>query len=248
MKVMEEKLVFNINNFRNKKKLMIKKLQEAKDRGEVDTDIVPHLEILNSFPFCFTTSSCSGRIALIDAPLVGPKYESRKAYRWHSIVDPCVIKRAIEEYTPRHILWLKFDSFIISFSVSSIIWASFFIKLARYLNLKDSGIRSINPRAGYVNMDFMSTEKISVPVKTKNSVLVDETTLENIIKLALFLMKKNKIKLSLLYNVLIELRNRVSEETDTPPELRVFDPIIEEYRRKIMELRGDRIYKAYESM
>jgi len=86
-----EHLEFNINNFRNRKTLMLNKLDEAIKRGEVDKEVLPHLEILNSFPFCFTTSSCSGRIALIDAPLVGPKYESKKAYRWHSPVDADIV-------------------------------------------------------------------------------------------------------------------------------------------------------------
>jgi len=86
-----EHLEFNINNFRNRKTLMLNKLDEAIKRGEVDKEVLPHLEILNSFPFCFTTSSCSGRIALIDAPLVGPKYESKKAFRWHSPVDTDIV-------------------------------------------------------------------------------------------------------------------------------------------------------------
>ena len=222
-----ETISFNINNFNNRKVHMLQKLQEAIDRNEVDRDILPHLELLNSLPFCFTTSSCSGRIALIDAPLVGPKYESKKAFRWHSTVDTDEVLKAIDCYSPSHILWLKFDSFIIAFSVSSITWAMFFIKLARYINLKDSGIRSINPRAGYVNLDFMSTEKISLPVKTPYGILINRRDLRGIIDIANFLMLKNRIKLHMLRECLSIISERVSNGDLSIPSLQVFKPIVE---------------------
>mgnify|MGYP000070605064 CR=1 FL=1 len=241
-----EHLEFNINNFRNRKTLMLNKLDEAIKRGEVDKEVLPHLEILNSFPFCFTTSSCSGRIALIDAPLVGPKYESKKAYRWHSPVDADIVWEKINSYTPGHILWLKYDSFIISLSLCSIDWATFFIKLARYLNLKDSGIRSINPRAGYVNMDFMSTEKISTPIRTRKKILIDYEYFNSLMDIANFLMQKNKIKLSLLIECLTLLKDWLNEHPRCIPELKIFDPIISRYRQKINELKSTHTFKKYE--
>ena len=230
-----EEIVFNYKNFINRKKLMMEKLREALRQGDVDEDIIPHLDILNSFPFCYTTSSCAGRIALIDTPLVGPKYESRKAYRWHRTVRFEEVLSAIETYSPRHTLWLKFDSFIISFSVSSLAWASFFVKLARYMNLKDSGIRSINPKAGFVNMDFMSTEKMAIPVKARTGNLICRKDLMHMISIANFLMEKNRIKLSMLFEVLKELRRYVEKNMEPPP-LRIFDNIINAYREKIRAL------------
>ncbi len=241
-----ENIIFNINNFKNRKKIMLEKLKHAIQNNEVDTDILPHLDILNSLPFCFTTSSCSGRIALIDAPLVGPKYESKKAFRWHSMIDLNSVWEAINSYKPSHILWLKFDSFIISFSVSSITWAMFFIKLARYINLKDSGIRSINPQAGFVNMDFMSTEKISAPIKTPSSLLVSYETLSNILDIANFLMIKNRIKLNMLRDCLELIKQHISDEHMTPPRLQIFQPIVKKYRAKIEELRNNEIFVKYE--
>ena len=241
----EDVFRFNINNFNNRKRLMMDKLRNAIHTGDVDEDILPHLEILNSFPFCFTTSSCSGRIALIDAPLIGPKRESFKVHRWHSPTDFATICRVIDKYSPRHILWLKYDSFIISFSVSSLSWAAFFIRLARYINLKDSGIRSINPKAGYVNMDFMSTEKISVPVKTRTKKLLNYDDLKHIINIALFLMLKNKIKLSLLYECLEKISGFIKKNPESIPDLHIFDPILDRYRQKLEGLRTNTLFMMY---
>lgn len=227
----------NVNNFQERKRIMLNKLEEAKRKNEVDKDIIPHIDIMNSWPFVFTTSSCSGRIALIDAPFVGPKKESEKAFRWHSKVDPARVLGAIREYTPRNVLWLKFDSFILAFSVSSLKWAKFFLNLARFINLKDSGIRSINPNAGYINMDFMSTEKLSLPVKISNHIMLSEEDLTKIIQIANFLMDKNKIKLKLLYDILVILDRWIKEGNMFPPALDLFDDAIKVYRRELEVLK-----------
>lgn len=245
MTLHREFLEININNFKNRKKLMLSKLRVAIDSNEVDPDILPHLQIINSLPFCFTTSSCSGRIALIDAPLLGPKYESTKAFRWHSIVDAKLVWTAINEYGPRHILWMKFDSFIISFSTHSLRWAMFFIRLARYINLKDSGIRSINPKAGYINLDFMSTEKLSIPVKSKNGLLIDYESFVHTVNIANFLMKKNKIKLDILRECLEVILEHIKDHEE-PPNLNLFDPVLQKYRERMNELKNDRIFIEYE--
>jgi len=244
--MVSEQLEFNVKNFEHRKAYMLQKLSDALDKNEVDRDIIVHLGLLNRLSFCFTTSSCSGRIALIDAPLIGPKYESKKVHRWHDIVKPEDVWNKITEYTPSHILWLKFDSFIISFSVCSIRWAMFFIKLARYMNLKDSGIRSINPKAGYINMDFMSTEKISVPVKTSTSILLDKDSMVHIIKIANFLMRKNKIKLQMLRECLELIVRYVESGHNEPPQLRIFDPVIKKYRDELARLRNSRTFRMYD--
>ena len=245
MAIHKETIEINKNNFKNRKNLMLSKLRAAIRSSEVDVDILPHLDIINSMPFCFTTSSCSGRIALIDAPLLGPKYESTKAFRWHSTVDITHVWAAISEYLPRHILWLKFDSFIISFSTYSIRWATFFIRLARYINLKDSGIRSINPKAGYINLDFMSTEKLSIPVKSKGKLLISYESLVHVINIANFLMKKNRIKLDMLKECLkITLQHAKIHEY--PPNLSLFDQVLQEYRKKLSTLKNDPTFIDYE--
>lgn len=240
-KIIINTLEFNYNNFLNRKRVSMLKLEEAITKGEVDEQILPHLNLINSLPFCFTTSSCSGRIALIDAPLLGPKRESCKAFRWHDTVSYEVVLEAISSYKPKNVLWLKFDSFIIAFSVASAEWATFFIKLARYLNFKDSGIRSINPRAGFINMDFTSTEKMSFPVRIGDRVLVDEDYLREAIEIANFMMKKNLLKLNLLKETLERLHEWL-KDNDTPPPLGIFDQIISKYRAALVELKRTRHY------
>lgn len=234
-------LEFNYNNFLSRKKHMLSKLKEAIFRGEVDRQVLPHLNLINSLPFCYTTSSCSGRIALIDAPLIGPKKESKKVLRWHEPVSFGEVRNSIHRYEPKNVLWLKFDAFIIAFSVASAEWAMFFIKFARYLNLKDSGIRSINPRAGFINMDFMSTEKMSLPVRIGKRIIIDDKYLKEAITIANFMMEKNSLKLDLLRKSLERLHEWL-KDNDTPPPLNIFDPLISEYKERLEGLKKTQQY------
>ncbi|MCR8455075.1 MAG: hypothetical protein NDP09_01985 [Crenarchaeota archaeon] len=234
-RIIESVVRFNYKNFLNRKNYMLAKLNDAIKKGEVDKYIIPHLNLLNSMYFCFTTSSCSGRILLIDAPLIGPKYESKKVRIWHQLADYEEVKASIENYEPKNILWLKFDSFIIAFSVASMEWAEFFLKAARLLNLKDSGIRSINPRAGFINMDLTSTEKMHLPVRTRNDILVDDNYLRNVVIIANFMMQKNLLKLDMLRHTL-EILHSWLGNNNSPPPLDILKPAISEYRTALTEL------------
>ena len=60
---------------------------EAKEKNEVDEDIVPLLDLINSFEDFVTLSSCSGRIAVIDMPEFGDKVEATFLGKWHRCVS-----------------------------------------------------------------------------------------------------------------------------------------------------------------
>ncbi|RLF92142.1 hypothetical protein DRN82_00495, partial [Thermococci archaeon] len=58
-------------NFERAKKEALMSLEIALRRGEVDEDIIPLLEKINSMENYFTTSSCSGRISVMEMPHFG---------------------------------------------------------------------------------------------------------------------------------------------------------------------------------
>ncbi len=59
--------------------------------GLVDSDIADFLVALNKKPCLFTTSSCSGRVAVISAPKPMDKRNARLWYVWHD-PDECLEK------------------------------------------------------------------------------------------------------------------------------------------------------------
>ncbi|MHA1616080.1 MAG: tRNA-wybutosine modification methyltransferase TYW3 [Candidatus Njordarchaeales archaeon] len=204
--------------FIQRKKVFIRRLSQAIERGEVDEDIIPLLNMINLLPFAYTTSSCSGRILLIDIPYTGSKKDSVKVARWHSPVKPDVVWNILENYEPKGIVWLKLEGMIVAVAVSSIDWASFFIKLARFLGFKDSGIRAINHNKGHVIMDFTSTEKMYLPVATKfNGLLVEKEYLYRIIDIANNLLERTKNRMKRLLKALSVLHEIICRERIIEP-------------------------------
>ncbi len=188
------------------------KLSKAVANGEVDQDIIDVLELINSLPFAYTTSSCSGRIMLIDIPPSEKKFESIRIARWHQVINFETFWKTIVNYKPNGTLWLKVDSFIIAFAVSDIRWASFFLRLARLLGLKYSGIRSINLRGGYIIVDISSTEHVHLPLSDKKEgILIDEKYAQYIYNIAIKKLQKTKNRLNKFRKALRIVKEKVNE-------------------------------------
>jgi len=203
--------------FLNRKKQFMDKLYEAKKSGLVDEDIIDLLDIINSLPFAYTTSSCSGRIMLIDIPPSEKKYESYRLARWHSPISFNEFWETINNYKPFGTLWLKVDSFIIAFAVDSIEWASFFLKLSRLIGLKYSGVRSIQPSFDHVMMDVMSTEHVHLPVSdSKKGVLIGEEYARYIYEISIKKLKKTKDKMERFKKTMVVIKE-LFESGDLDP-------------------------------
>ncbi len=76
-------------------------LQELIRRGEVDDGVLPVLRTLNSNSDYITTSSCSGRIQLIELPAVGEKRRSEVLAKWHEEVSFDDFRKAVTIYGPK---------------------------------------------------------------------------------------------------------------------------------------------------
>lgn len=192
--------------FLDRKKIFLNKLNIAKKNKEVDEDIVDLLDMFNSIPFIYTTSSCSGRIMLIDVPFNQRKSASKRIAKWHRPVTFDSVWDIIKSYNPKGVLWLKQESFIIALAVPSIEWASYLIRLARLFGFKESGIRSINLDAHHVFLDISGTEKLHVPVSLNSrGLIITREYGEFLINTANKLLFRTKNKLNLLRSIVRKL-------------------------------------------
>ena len=208
----------------NRKKQFMEKLRIAKERNEVDEDVIELLDLINSLPFAYTTSSCSGRIMLIDIPPSEKKFESYRLARWHQVIDFETFWNAIKEYKPRGTLWLKVDSFIIAFAVNSINWASYFLKLARLMGLKYSGIRSINLKSEYIILDVASTEHVHLPVSDEErGLLINEEYARYVYDIAVKKLKKTKRRME-KFRRAMKLLRELCEKGEVDPREANFKP------------------------
>jgi len=84
-------------------------------------------------------------------------------------------------------------------------------------------------------MDLTSTEKMHLPVRTRNGILVDDNYLRNVVIIANFMMQKNLLKLDMLRHTL-EILHSWLGNNNSPPPLDILKPAISEYRTALTEL------------
>jgi len=69
--------------FMDAKENALKSLNEACDQEKVDEGALPLLSIINKIDGLYTSSSCAGRIVLLEIPHIGDKKGARFLGVWH---------------------------------------------------------------------------------------------------------------------------------------------------------------------
>jgi len=62
-------------------------LQIAIKNKEVDAEILPVLDLINQFDEYYTSSSCAGRIVLLELPQIGDKKNAKFLGKWHRNIE-----------------------------------------------------------------------------------------------------------------------------------------------------------------
>lgn len=110
-------------------------------KGEVDADIKPLLDIINSKEGYKTTSSCSGRIVLIDLPRTGDKRNAKWIYTTHDKADAVKIIEILNQI--KKPVWLLQEPMILHAQCRTIEHADKLLKIAQSCGFKRSGIFSL---------------------------------------------------------------------------------------------------------
>lgn len=83
-------------SFLQAKEKAMEALKKAMENNEVDKKAIPIIEKLNSIDEFFTTSSCSGRIVVIELPSIGDKIDARFLGKWDDKIKIQDIKNALK--------------------------------------------------------------------------------------------------------------------------------------------------------
>ena len=127
------------------RKKALESLEEAIRKEKIDEKILPIVKKLNSKFDFFTTSSCSGRIAIMEIPCAGIKKKAKFLGKWHRKVEVKEIKGAIEKAKKGEI-WFLVQSPIIHVSTFSMENARKLLVIANQSGFKYSSIKSFNGR------------------------------------------------------------------------------------------------------
>ena len=159
-------------DFSRKKGQMLIKLSEARSQGNVDLDALDVLEIINNSPKYFTTSSCSGRIAMLEITGIGRKKHSRFVFKTHEIPKVETIAKILLNNTYSADAWLlaeppifhvgSFDfsaaEELLSLGLSSSMGRSGFRSLERWFLVQLWGTGHLNCPVGTIKRNFIEKE------------------------------------------------------------------------------------------
>ena len=191
-------------NFDEQKARAMEDLRRALAEGKVDEDIIPLLDKINSLENYFTTSSCSGRISVMEMPHFGDKVNSGWLGKWHREVSVGEVFEAIGRHE-RGQLWFLVRSPILHVGTRTMDDAVRLLNLAIGLGFKYSNIKSVSHRKLLV--EIRSTERMDVPLGSDGELWADGEYIERIVAIANSQVRRFKGKLKKLEEEIEKLRD-----------------------------------------
>ena len=186
------KMFLYTKNFEEQKERAMKGLRKALAEDKVDKDVIPLLERINALDNYFTTSSCSGRISIMEMPYFGDKVNSVWLGKWHREVTAEEVLEAIGKHKSGQ-LWFLVRSPILHVAARTMEDVVELLNLAIGLGFKYSNIKSVSHKKLLV--EIRSTERMDVPLGEDGELWVDEEYTERIVSLANAQVRRFKGKL-----------------------------------------------------
>jgi len=178
------------------KKNALEKLDKSKI-GEIDKDIKPLVNLINSKENYYTTSSCSGRICLTLKPKDLKKNEVEWLLEKHDTVSFDEIKKALSSYK-KDDLWFEQEPFILHVACRTVDDARLLLDNVRAIGLKRSGIISLKK----ITVEVIGTEEITTIIGRDGRVFTEDNYLKLLIEQANYNFKRNNNKLKNLLSLL----------------------------------------------
>lgn len=163
------------------------KYQKALGKMEVDTDIIPLLNLINSKNEFATLSSCSGRIAVLDTPKFGDKLNSKFLGKWHRVVE---LKEVIDAVNlSKETCWLITYPPILHIACRTFEIAERLMEVSN-----NNGFKScIISKKGVVEVN--THDRMEMLISINGDKLISDTNLSRIVDISNQKLKRSKNKL-----------------------------------------------------
>jgi|Deesub1362B_J571_1020462.scaffolds.fasta_scaffold00248_3 tRNA wybutosine-synthesizing protein 3 len=166
---------------------------------QIDPEILPLLNLINSFPDFVTLSSCSGRIVIMDMPDFGNKSESVFLGKWHGKVDLEEVWEAIKK--GKRVTWFIMHPPILHVACRDMQKAEEFMSIARKAGFRRAGV--ISPSRNIV--EIFSLEKMEMVVAVNGDPVVTKESLKIQLEFAIEKLERSRSRLLRLENELRRL-------------------------------------------
>lgn len=167
-------------DFRKKR---IQVLNKAIKERKIDEKIVKLIEKINENPDLVITSSCFGRVVLLEFDIMKTKKTSVFYRKWHRRVNSEEVELAVSQYGGKMPLWFRVEPFMLDVSAKDMKSAVDFMMKIRKAGIRTAGIHEV--KKDRVTMEIRGTSEMSVPAT------IFEGSWDELIKTANRLMELN---------------------------------------------------------
>ncbi|XP_008137761.1 tRNA wybutosine-synthesizing protein 3 homolog isoform X1 [Eptesicus fuscus] len=186
-------------------------------KGSVDEDVAELVQLLNGREQFFTTSSCAGRILLLDGNINGFEVQKQNCCWLLVTHKPCVkddVIVALKKANGDAIL--KFEPLILHVQCRELQDAQILHSVAIDSGFRNSGI-TVGKR-GKTMLAVRSTHGLEVPLSHKGKLMVTEEYIDFLLETANQKMEENKKRIERFYNCLQHALERESITDLNPKE------------------------------
>ncbi len=176
----------------------LKKLSEDIKKKRVDESVIPLLDSINGDDRFVTTSSCAGRIIILEVPVLGDKQQAVFHGCWHQSPSFSEAKVTLEKYTGGQ-LWLLAQPPIFHIVVIDLESANILQKVGIQSGFKNSGIKTLQK---HIVVELLSTERLDMLLGDKGTIYADDLYLHFLLRHAKTIIQRSKKKLNRLENSL----------------------------------------------
>ena len=180
----------------------------AMREGKVDEDIIDLLLLINSIRGIYTTSSCSGRIGIIEEPALGAKPLSRWLIKVHREMEFEEAKRALEK-AREGLIFLKSQPPIFHVVAEDLERAKRLHELGLASGFKYTTFKVISNR--YL-VEINATEYLTAPLGRDGRVFVSDDYLRFALEIGNSMLRRSKGRLPRLMKNFEKLREELGED------------------------------------
>jgi tRNA wybutosine-synthesizing protein 3 len=169
----------------------LKSLEDAYSKQKVDEGISHILESINRIEGFYTSSSCSGRIVLLEIPQIGDKRGATFLGVWHRTIEAKELTAAATKATVG-LLWLLAQAPILHVGAQTLELADRMVKTAISSGFKNSAVKSTGKR---IIIEICSTERLDAPIGRDGSLFCTEEYLSLLVEISNEVIKRSQEKI-----------------------------------------------------
>jgi tRNA wybutosine-synthesizing protein 3 len=177
--------------FLDAKEKALQSLTHACATEKVDEGVLPVLEQINRMQGFYTSSSCAGRIVLLEIPQIGDKRAARFLGVWHRTIEQKELQSAATKATTGF-LWLLAQAPILHIGVETLPLADRMLKIAISCGFKNSAIKSIGKK---IIIEICSTERLDAPIGRDGCLFCQEKYLSLLVEISNEVIKRSQGKI-----------------------------------------------------